>query len=134
MKATLCLPTKADARFPGVGKTQPQGTEGAPGPAHAAAPGVAGARRVGVSSGQAEGWSRRSLPTVRDPSCRPWGAPGLSPLAEGWIGLKVGVQGGLPALGFALQGALPHQGTVPQLLRDRGPQAGRPTSAPPGSP
>ena len=31
------------------------------------------------------------------------------------MGLWVGVQGGLPPLGFMLQGALPHQGMLPWL-------------------
>lgn len=39
------------------------------------------------------------------------------------MGLWVGVQGGLPPLGFALQGALPHQSTLAQLSSREGSQA-----------
>lgn len=56
---------------------------------------------------------------MRDPSSRlrgTWGAPGLSPPVEGWMGLKVqGGAIGTPCLGFLLLAALPHQGTLPQL-------------------
>lgn len=57
------------------------------------------------------------------------GPPRLSPAGEGWMGLWVGVQGGLFPLGFTLQGALPHQGMPPDCPLDRSRQAGRPPSA-----
>lgn len=48
---------------------------------------------------------------------------------EGLMGLWVEVQGGLPPMGFMLQGAFPRQGTLPQLSARQGSPGGRPPSA-----
>lgn len=130
MKATLCLPTKADAWFPGAGKTQPQGTE--------RGSGASPARRLegrqglcgGVSRVQPLGWSRRALPRVRNPSLPHPGVPGLSPPIEGWMGLKVGGKG--VSLSWGLRCREPFPGHAAPAVSC--PQAGRPSSAPPGSP
>lgn len=125
MKATLCLPTKADAWFPGVGRTQPHGTERGlwgqpilPAPRPASLVGARGSMDGG-QPGAAAGLEQEHSPQDEG-SFFP--APGY--LGCSWpVPLRRGVDGAEGARGcnrdslpgVLLLEALPHQGTLPQL-------------------
>lgn len=140
MKATLCLPTKAGAWFPGVGKTQPQGTErglrGQPTPRAPSTPqGCStpqGALGVGASRAQAAGVGQENPPQgegsfFQAPGCL--GSPRPVPPCRGVDGLKVGLPG--DSLPWGLRCRQPFPTRAHRLSC---PQAGRPSSAAPGSP
>lgn len=125
MKATLCLPTKANAWFPGVGRTQPHGTERGlwgqptlPAPRPASPVGARGSMGRG-QPGAAAGLEQEDSPQGEGsffPAPGYVGCPWPVPPVEGWMGLKVqGGAIGTPCLGFLLLAALPHQGTLPHL-------------------
>lgn len=108
MKATLCLPTKADAWFPGVGKTQLCGTEGG---SAASPPRLPQSRQPGGCEGWGSAgcsrWAGAGGSSPRGGILLPHpGVPGLSPHRR-VDGAEGGGQGGLPVLRFVLQGTLP---------------------------